>query len=41
MRTDEKPKASLPELVASIAEREVGVEEKPRGSNRGPRVDQY
>lgn len=34
-------KAVLPELIVAIASKEVGVEESPRGSNRGPRVDQY
>lgn len=31
----------LSKLILAIAAAEVGVEEKPRGSNRGPRVDQY
>lgn len=31
----------LIEYIATIARREVGVSESPRGSNRGPRVDQY
>lgn len=31
----------LSELILAIAAGEVGVEEKPRGSNRGPRVDEY
>ena len=34
-----KPKLS--DLILSVAAPEVGVEEKPRGSNRGPRVDEY
>ena len=32
---------SLLTSIARIALAEVGVEEKPRGSNRGPRVDEY
>lgn len=31
----------LSALMVKIALAEVGVQEKPRGSNRGPRVDQY
>jgi hypothetical protein len=32
---------TLPEKALDIAQRQIGVEEKPRGSNRGPEVDQY
>lgn len=32
---------ALPDLVARIAEGEVGVREAPRNSNRGPRVQEY
>lgn len=31
----------LPELIAQIAEAEVGVREQPLNSNKGERVDQY
>jgi hypothetical protein len=31
----------LSEAIVPIAKKEVGVEEQPRGSNRGPRVDEY
>lgn len=31
----------LATLISPLAEREVGVAEHPRGSNRGPRVDDY
>ena len=31
----------LSEAIVIVAKKEVGVEEKPRGSNRGPRVDEY
>lgn len=31
----------LSERMVQIARAEIGVQEKPRGSNRGPRVDQY
>lgn len=31
----------LPEKVLEIATKEVGVQEVPRGSNSGPRVNQY
>ena len=41
MKTSDKPVAVLPELIVQIATKEIGVEENPRGSNRGPRVDQY
>ncbi|MES2731549.1 MAG: peptidoglycan-binding protein [Bacteroidota bacterium] len=38
-----QPDASMPLLkkVLQIADTQVGVEEKPRGSNRGPQVDEY
>ena len=35
------PVASLPDLLASILEAEVGTREVPMNSNRGPRVEQY
>lgn len=34
-------KSRLIEHIARIAIAEIGVQEQPRGSNRGPRVDQY
>lgn len=34
-------KLKLSELIIQVASAEVGVEESPRGTNRGPRVDEY
>lgn len=31
----------FPAAFVSIARKEIGVEEHPRGSNRGPRIDEY
>jgi hypothetical protein len=31
----------LAAIIADLAAREIGVSEHPRGSNRGPRVDEY
>lgn len=35
------PPVDLATLALDFAEREVGVQEEPRGSNSGPRVNQY
>jgi hypothetical protein len=39
--TDVGPLITLPLLTLNFARQEIGTEEAPRGSNAGPRVEQY